>query len=115
MQIEFEVDKVWLSAEAVDFRKSINGLCAIVEENFKDSPDEGIYIFYNKGKNRLKILGWHGNGFILLYKRLEKGRFTIGSLESHLSLSSSQLKWLLSGLDWELLTNWDKSKFSNYF
>ena len=111
MQIDFKCEKIWLWSEAVDFRKSIDGLCALVVERMKDNPGEGMYIFCNRSRNKLKILGWHGNGFILVYKRLGKGKFTIAGGE----LNERQLSWLLAGFDWQVLGNWDKANFSDYF
>lgn len=71
MHIDFKTEKIWLWSEAVDFRKSVDGLCAVIAGKLKDNPGDGLYIFYNRARNRLKILGWHGNGFILVYKRLD--------------------------------------------
>lgn len=116
MHIDFKCEKIWLSTEATDLRKAVNGLCAVVVEELKDNPSNGLYIFYNKARNRLKILGWHGNGFILLYKRLEKGRFITNAISSEkLTLTTQQLNWLLAGLDWKLLSNWDESGLKDFF
>ena len=118
MHIEFECKKILLYGEAVDFRKAVDGLCVIVAEELSEAPGDGLYVFYNKARNRLKILGWHGNGFVLLYKRLEKGRFMPNTsdilLEKKLSLDTQQLNWLLAGLDWKLLSNWDKCDFKGF-
>ena len=108
MQIRLSGKKIYMAVEAVDFRKAIDGLCALLP---KQLEAEDIYIFYNKGKNKLKILGWHGNGFVLLYKRLEKGKFTIaGNI-----LTEEQLSWLLAGLDWERMSSWGELKYSNFY
>ena len=115
MHIDFACERIWLLTQAVDFRKAVNGLCTIIAEELKSNPGEGLYIFYNKARNRLKLLGWHGNGFVLLYKRLEKGKFTIDCSRDKLEISSQQLNWLLAGLDWQLLGNWNKADFKNYF
>ena len=115
MHIELKSGKIWLFQGPVDFRKAVNGLCALVVEELKKDPGEGTYIFYNKARNRLKILGWHGNGFILLYKRLEKGKFPICCSGSKLTINQQQLGWLLAGLDWQLLGSWDKADFKDYF
>jgi transposase len=118
MHIEFECKKILLYGEAVDFRKAVDGLCAIVVEELKEAPGDGLYIFYNKARNRLKILGWHGNGFVLLYKRLEKGRFMPNTSKTlpneKLILNTQQLNWLLAGLDWKLLSDWDKCNFKDF-
>ena len=115
MHIDFKAEKIWLSAQAVDFRKAITGLCAIVVEDLYSDPGDGVYIFYNKARNRLKILGWHGNGFVLVYKRLEKGRFTVDCSGGKLTINQQQLNWLLAGMDWQLLGSWDKANFRDYF
>ncbi len=108
MQIRLSGKKIYMAAEAVDFRKAIDGLCGLLPRQLEAGD---IYIFYNKGKNKLKILGWHGNGFALLYKRLEKGKFTIaGDI-----LTEEQLSWLLAGLDWEEMTSWGELKYKDFY
>lgn len=115
MHIDFKVEKIWLWSEVVDFRKSIDGLCAIIVDKLKDNPGEGLYIFYNRGRNRLKLLGWHGNGFVLIYKRLDKGKFAINISGGKIDVNTKQLNWLLAGLDWKLFTDWNSANFSDYF
>ena len=57
-------------------------------------------MFRNRQANKLKLLFWDQNGFWLLYKRLEKGRFKLPSLSDHtLEISRDELGALLSGLD----------------
>ena len=108
MQIRLSGKKIYIASEAVDFRKAIDGLCNEIAEDFQQ---ESIYIFYNKGRNKLKILGWHGNGFMLLYKRLEKGKFKIGSCGT---IKEQELTWLLAGLDWENMSNWGELKYKDF-
>ena len=67
---------VYLACGHTDMRKSINGLSAIVELSFKLNPfDDGLFVFCNRNRDRIKILEWDGDGFWLYFKRLEKGRF----------------------------------------
>jgi transposase len=61
--------KVYVHREAVDFRKSINGLSALVEESGLDPFAPALYAFSNRRRDRIMILGWGGNGFWLLMKR----------------------------------------------
>jgi transposase len=93
---------IYLHVDAVDFRKSINGLVVVVEQQLELSPfSDAVFIFCNKHKNKLKILYWDKTGFALWYKRLEKQRFKWPKDHelSRLMLSEQQLNWLLDGYD----------------
>lgn len=115
MEITLQSEKIYIASKAVDFRKSIDGLASIVVEEMQNKPSEGVYIFYNKSLNRLKILGWHRNGFVLVYKRLESGKFFVRyGNDNNLEINSEQLNWLLIGLDWKLLSG-GENKINSYF
>lgn len=63
--------KVYFHREAVDFRKSINGLAALVEQSMGLDPfAAALYAFSYRRRDRIKILGWGGNGFWLLMNYL---------------------------------------------
>jgi hypothetical protein len=65
---------IYLYRDAVDFRKSINGLVMVVEQELALSPfAEALYVFCNRGRDKLKLVYWDKTGFALWYKRLEKG------------------------------------------
>ena len=67
---------VYLYTGIVDMRKSINGLAAIVEQELELNPmTETLFVFCNRGRDKIKMLYWERNGFVLWYKRLEKQRF----------------------------------------
>ena len=92
--------KVYLHREAVDFRKSINGLAALVEQSELDPFAPALYAFSNQRRNCIKILGWDGNGFWLLMKRLEEDRFVWPRRQQAvMELTTEQLHWLLEGID----------------
>jgi len=94
--------QVYLHREAVDFRQSINGSSALVEHALGLDPfAPAIFVFRNRRADRIKILLWERNGFWLLYKRLEKDRFTWPRREAVTVLSVEQLHWLLEGIDLE--------------
>ena len=98
--------QIFLATEAVDFRKSIDGLSIIVEDAFSANPGNGdIYVFYNKAMNKVKLIHHDGTGFMLCYKRLDKGKLIIAKAPNatHISLDDQQLCWLLSGLDFVAL------------
>ena len=57
-------------------RKSINGLAAIVQGSFEMDPFAGaVFVFINANRDKIKVLKWDKDGFVLYYKRREKGRF----------------------------------------
>ena len=67
---------VYLHREPIDFRKNINGLASLVEHGLgMDAFAQAVFVFGNRSKDRVKILGWDRNGFWLLQKRLENARF----------------------------------------
>jgi len=102
MKMFIDVPEVFLYRDFVDFRKSINGLVIIVEQQMQVSPLTGsVFVFCNKGRDKVKVLYWDKTGFALWYKRLEKDKFkwpTKLNLES-LNLSEQQLHWLFNGFD----------------
>ncbi len=95
--------EVFLCREAVDMRKSINGLSVLVEQALGLDPfAEQLFVFCNRKRDKVKILYWERSGFVLWYKRLEKERFPWpreGS-EALVSMTGRELNWLLDGIDW---------------
>jgi len=117
MQLTLSASKIWFYSEAVDFRKSIDGLVCLIHAHMNISPTEGIFVFRNRAKDKLKILAWHGNGFILLYKRLEKGKFTAVNDQNaqSVTLDEKQLSWLVAGLDWDKMRDWNTLSYDDYY
>ena len=116
MQLKLSSPKIWLATCAVDFRKSIDGLLEIVHANFSLDAKDSIFIFYSRNKKKIKILAWHGNGFILIYKRLEQGRFTTPQKDDTLfAVDEKQLSWLLAGLDWHSMSHWRELEFNDCY
>ncbi len=74
---EARFQRIYIACGYTDLRYSIDGLVAAVTERFKLDPfDQGsIFLFCGRRKDRIKALVWEGDGFLLLYKRLESGRF----------------------------------------
>ena len=99
MKMFEDVPEVYLCSQCVDFRKSINGLAALVESELALPVLSGtVFVFCNKAKDKLKVLYWDKTGFALWYKRLDKDKFKWPKVTSvTLSLTEQQLHWLLSG------------------
>jgi len=92
--------KVYLHRAPIDFRLNIDGLATLVEQSLGLDPlASSVYVFGNRHRNRVKILGWERNGFWLLLKRLEKDRFIWPSETAVPSLTVEQLHWLLDDID----------------
>ncbi|WGS55004.1 IS66 family insertion sequence element accessory protein TnpB (plasmid) [Paraburkholderia sp. D15] len=92
--------KVYLHRDPVDFRMGINGLSILVEQAMRLNPmTSALFVFGNRRRDRIKILGWGGNGFWLLLKRLEADRFIWPHGGDTITLSAEQLHWLLDGID----------------
>jgi transposase len=94
--------RVYLACGATDMRKSIDSLAAIVTHSFALDPfDCSLFVFCNRGRDKLKILHWDHNGFWLYYRRLERGRFRWPSSPEGMpvTIAPRQLTWLLDGLE----------------
>mgnify|MGYP000108318932 CR=1 FL=1 len=102
MKMFVEPSNIYLHRQFVDFRKSINGLSAIVESELELPTMSGaLFIFCNKAKDKLKILYWDKTGFALWYKRLEANKFKWPKKlhKECVELNEQQLSWLLEGYD----------------
>jgi len=109
--------KIFVSAEPVDARKSIDGLTCLIPDKFNDNPQSGnLFLFFNKAKDKVKILYWDDIGFALHYKRLEKHRFAVPKLigHSHLEITEIQLQGLLAGLDFMLMRKFTEINYSKF-
>jgi transposase len=96
------IERVYLHRSPVDMRKQIDGLSLLAKDVILQDPMSGsLFVFVNARRNKLKILVWERNGFVIWYKRLEKQRFywPRSSTETVLTLTGQQLNWLLDGYD----------------
>ena len=93
--------EVWLAVEPVSLLKSIDGLCAEVERGFAVDPMKGhVFLFLNRTRTGVKLLYWDTGGFVLTYKRLERGRFQVPVVRGdRAQLTGAQLAALLEGID----------------
>ena len=92
------LSKVYIYRKPVDFRKAVNGLSILVQHELRLDAFKDLYVFFNRRRNRVKILAWERNGFILFAKQLEKDRFILPKSDADLmTISGEQLNWLLDG------------------
>ena len=94
--------RIYLATGPVDLRKSIDGLGALARQRGHDIFSGHLFVFTSRRGDRVKILAWDRGGFVLYYKRLERGRFRMpvpepGALE--VKLDATQLAMLLDGID----------------
>jgi transposase len=98
------VESIYIHCGYVDMRRSIDGLAATVKQVYKLDPcARTLYLFCGRDSGKIKGLLWEGDGWLLLYKRLENGgRFQWPRKESEARLiTPQQLRWLLEGLSIE--------------
>lgn len=94
--------RIYLCTQPVDLRKSIDGLCALVRARGNDLYAGHLYVFRGRRADRVKILSWDRGGFVVYYKRLERGRFQFPKVApeaTEVTLSATQLAMLLDGLE----------------
>ena len=97
--------EIYIVCGYTDMRRSIDGLCAIVQDKLKMDPRRSaLFLFCGHRCDRIKILMWEPDGFVLLYKRLTavQGRYRWPRNKDEVrSLTWRELDWLLSGIDIE--------------
>jgi transposase len=96
--------RIFLHTEAVDLRKSFDGLSGLVSQAFpeQDLLSGHLFLFLNGRRDRIKMLHWDADGLVIWYKRLEAGTFQLPpriAPGAAVELKSAQLAMLLSGID----------------
>jgi transposase len=95
--------RVWLSTQHVDLRKSFDSLAEIVRSHLLADPLSGhLFVFRNKSGDRLKLLYWDEDGYVIVYKRLEAGTFRFPQASADtckVSIRAADLFMLLDGVD----------------
>jgi transposase len=116
MQLQLYGKKIWVFREAIDFRRSIDGLTNLIVNDIKQNPQEGIFLFYNRHKDKIKCLSWHKNGFVLIYKRIEQGKFCFDfkKAEGIMEMNLKELEWLFAGLEWQKMRHWQELNFDKF-
>ena len=103
---EYAVDpevQVYLVTGYTDLRRGIDGLAEVVQGKLELDPyNTALFLFCGRRRDRIKGLLWEGDGFLLLYKRLDNGCFRWPRNETEAKLLTEQeIRWLFEGLELE--------------
>lgn len=95
--------RVWLAVAPVDLRRGHDGLAALVRARWGDALYGGhLFVFVGRRLDRCKVLFWDRGGFVLVYKRLERGRFRLPKVPAdarEVEMDGTALAMLLDGID----------------
>jgi transposase len=93
--------RYFIYSEPTDMRNGFDGLSGLVRNNLHKNPLNGdVFIFINHRKTHIKLLYWDGDGFVIFYKRLEKGTFELpASNDGSLQINRKDLLMILEGID----------------
>lgn len=93
--------RIWLATRATDLRKSFDSLAELVRQQLKTDPLSGqLFVFRNKRGDRVKLLYWDEDGFVIVYKRLELGTFRFPHADAAgVEIRAADLQMLLDGVD----------------
>ncbi|HLX84650.1 MAG TPA: IS66 family insertion sequence element accessory protein TnpB [Terriglobales bacterium] len=98
-----QVSRIWLAAEPTDMRCSFDRLAERVRTVIGQDPlGNSLFVFRSRSGDRLKILCWDRDGFVLWYKRLEAGVFKLPRVSPgsrSVELRASELAMILDGID----------------
>jgi transposase len=99
LKVSYEAP-VYLYTGVTDMRGSFDRLAEKVRVVFSRTPfSGGVYVFFSKRRDRVKILAWDLDGYLLLYKRLEVGTFKVENIEGTETITGVDLEALLSGVE----------------
>jgi transposase len=94
--------RVFVATGRVDGRKGIDGLSALVRSQFAEDPLSGtMFVFFSRRGDRVRVLYWDRDGYVLVTKRLERGTYRLpwGSEQGHRVLEAAELLLVLEGID----------------
>lgn len=99
MNLLQQTRRIFAYSTPVDMRKGFLGLEGMVRTALQKDPLSGdIFVFVNRSGTHLKCLLWDRTGFVIIYKRLEHGKFRFYGSETHLELDKIRFDLLLDGM-----------------
>ena len=97
--------RIWLALAPADLRKGFDALAELVRQHLRDDPLSGhVFVFRNRRGDRIKLLYWDTDGFVIVYKRLEAGVFRFPAAaegQASVTVRAAELAMLLDGVDWQ--------------
>jgi transposase len=97
--------RIWLALTPAVLRKGFDALAELVRQHLRDDPLSGhVFVFRNRRSDRIKLLYWDTDGYVIVYKRLEAGTFrfpTAAECQAGVTLRAAELATLLDGVDWQ--------------
>lgn len=95
--------KVYVATQPTDMRKGFDKLAGLARSEVRRDPRSGhLFVFFNRNRDRVKVLFWDRTGFAVLYKRLERGRFRLPIVPEDttaIQISAGDLHLILEGID----------------
>lgn len=108
MQLQLYGKKILL------YRRAIDGLTNLIINDLHCNPQEGVYLFFNRKRDKIKGLSWHKNGFLLFYKRLDKFHFNFNKTTGSVDVQADVFEWLLAGLEWQKMESWKDLNYNKF-
>jgi transposase len=91
--------KVFICTHPVNMKQSFEGLGILIQQLFEEPSTSGsFFVFFNKQKDRMKVLFWDGDGFVIWYKHLQKGSFRSAVLSNQI-IDRREFLMVLEGID----------------
>lgn len=96
--------RIFICLAPADMRRSLDGLAALTREIIHEDPLSGhLFVFFNRRRDRTKIIFWDRSGLCLYYKRLEKGVFRLTAFEQpkrvRAEIEAAELALILEGIE----------------
>jgi len=95
---------IYLFTAPTDMRKSFDGLSGLISLHFESASvtDGSLFVFINRRRDRMKVMGFDGDGLAIWYKRLEEGRYELPTNPTDrrdVRIDARQLRLILDGVD----------------
>lgn len=93
--------KIYIATSPLDMRKSFDGMAAVISKKLQHDVFSGhVYVFFNKRRNRIKLMYWDRNGYCCWFKRLERGAFRLPQVSGDsYAVNPTELGLILEGIE----------------